>query len=60
MWMINVIPDAAILIDRDRNIISAHLLKQPTFFTTVTQLEGASLDTLIPKHSRTAYEQHVE
>ncbi|SHK05511.1 PAS domain S-box-containing protein/diguanylate cyclase (GGDEF) domain-containing protein [Marinobacter antarcticus] len=59
-WMINAIPDAAILISRDRTIINANQKAADIFLTSVTRLEGDSLDILIPEHSRTAHEQHVE
>jgi len=58
MWMINAIPDAAILIDRDRNIISANLLKQPTFFyhcdTTGRRFTGHPHTKAFENRSRTA------
>lgn len=59
-WMINAIPDAAILINRDRAIITANPKAADIFLTSVTRLKGASLDILIPEHSRAGHKQHVE
>ena len=60
MWMINAIPDAAILVNRDQTIVTANLKAADIFGTTVERLESASLGTLIPEHLRRAHKQHVE
>jgi len=45
IWMINAIPDAVILINQNRTIVSANPRATDIALTTVTRLKGTSLDT---------------
>jgi diguanylate cyclase (GGDEF)-like protein/PAS domain S-box-containing protein len=58
-WMINVIPDGAILIDQAQTIIAANEKAADLFSTDTDSLEGAKLDKLIPVKSVAAHHQHV-
>jgi len=58
-WMINVIPDGAILIDQAQTIIAANKKAADLFSTDTESLEGATLDKLIPVTSVAAHQHHV-
>jgi len=59
-WMINLIPDAAILVNRSQNIVAANLKAAGIFQTTVENLLDAPLDILIPESSVSVHRNHVD
>ena len=58
-WIINLIPDAAILVNRDQTIVAANLKAAGVFSATVEDLLEAPLDILIPETSLGAHRHHV-
>lgn len=59
-WMINLIPDATILVSREQIIIAANTRAGDIFHTTVKNLEGKPLDVFIPESSKLNHRHHVE
>jgi len=57
--MINLIPDAAILVNRNQNIVAANLKAAGIFHTRVEDLLNAPLDILIPEPSVGVHRKHV-
>jgi len=58
-WMINLIPDAAILVNQDQTIVGANPRAAGVFGATVEDLLQAPLDILIPGSSLDAHRHHV-
>lgn len=58
--MINLIPDAAILVNRDQNIVAANLKAAGIFQTRIEDLLNAPLDNLIPESSVGVHRHHVD
>ncbi len=58
-WMINLIPDAAVLVNRDQTIVAANLKAAEVFGATVEDFLGAPLDILIPESSLGAHRHYV-
>src|SRR5680860_295736 len=58
--MINLIPDAALLISREQIIAVANPKAAEMFDTTVEKLEGKPLDNLVPHPSKLNHQHHVE
>jgi len=59
-WMINLIPDAALLVSREQNIVVANSPAAEMFNTTVAKLEGKPLNQLIPYPSKAEHQEQVE
>jgi|25BtaG_2_1085352.scaffolds.fasta_scaffold00632_3 diguanylate cyclase (GGDEF)-like protein/PAS domain S-box-containing protein len=59
-WMINLIPDAAMLVNRHQNIVAVNLKAAGIFRTTVEDLLDAPLDILIPESSLNVHRNHVD
>ncbi|PHQ24620.1 hypothetical protein CLH62_17170 [Marinobacter guineae] len=58
-WMINAIPDAAILVNQEQQIVAANLKAADLFDRTTESLEDAPLDILIPESSVKSHHDHV-
>lgn len=59
-WMVNLIPDAALLVSREQNIVVANLRAAEMFSTTVENLHGKPLNHLIPFPSKAQHTAQVE
>lgn len=57
--MLTVMPDAAVLVDPDQTIVAVNHRAADLFRTDASNLEGASLDILIPELSVAAHRKHV-
>lgn len=59
-WLINLIPDAALLVSSEQNIVVANSPAAELFGTTVAKLEGRHLNQLIPHPARTHHQEEVK
>ncbi|WP_404367456.1 diguanylate cyclase [Marinobacter sp.] len=58
--MINLIPDAAILISREQMIVVVNPKAAEMFDTTLGKLEGKPLSSLVPHPAKLKHQQYVE
>jgi diguanylate cyclase (GGDEF)-like protein/PAS domain S-box-containing protein len=59
-WMVNLIPDAALMVSREQIIVVANPKAAEMFNTTIKGLEGRPLSELIPYPSKPDHQQHVD